>query len=58
MFVIAALAATAGLAQTARENTADAERLVKALEVHVASVVGEIGAGAGELTFAMARTVG
>ena len=58
MFVIGALVTSAGLAQTARDNAADAERLVKALDVHLASVVGEIGAGAGELTFAMARTVG
>src|SRR5260370_23107353 len=58
MFVIGALVTSAGLAQTARDNAADAERLVKALDVHLASVVGEIGAGAGELTFAMAMTVG
>jgi SAM-dependent methyltransferase len=58
MFVIGGLVTAAGLAQTAQENAADAERLVKALDVHPASVVGEIGAGAGELTFAMARTVG
>ena len=54
----AALAATAGLAQTAQENAADAERLMRALEVRPGSVVGEVGAGAGELTLAMAKAVG
>ena len=55
---VAALAATAGLAQTAQENAADAERLMRALEVRPGSVVGEVGAGAGELTLAMAKAVG
>jgi ubiquinone/menaquinone biosynthesis C-methylase UbiE len=44
--------------QDAERNAADAERLIKALEVHSGSVVAEIGAGGGELTLAMARAVG
>ena len=49
----------AGLrAQTAAQNAADAERLIKALDIHSGSSVGEIGAGGGELTFAIARAVG
>ena len=54
----AALAATASFAQTAQENAADAERLIRALEIRSGSTVGEIGAGGGELTLAMARAVG
>jgi predicted methyltransferase len=45
-------------AQSAEDNAADAKRLVAALHVHQGSVVGEIGAGHGELTIALAREVG
>jgi ubiquinone/menaquinone biosynthesis C-methylase UbiE len=44
--------------QTAQDNARDAERLVNLLEVREGSVVGEIGAGDGELTLAFARHVG
>jgi ubiquinone/menaquinone biosynthesis C-methylase UbiE len=57
--LIATVLAVAGLrAQSAKENAADAERLVKALDLHAGSVVGEIGAGGGELTIALAKVVG
>jgi len=45
-------------AQNAQQNAADAERLVTALDLHAGSIVGEIGAGDGALTVAIARTVG
>jgi len=45
-------------AQSAQENAADAEWLIKSLEIHEGSAVGEIGAGDGELTVAMAKAVG
>jgi ubiquinone/menaquinone biosynthesis C-methylase UbiE len=45
-------------AQSAKENAADAERLVEALAIHAGSTVGEIGAGGGELTIALAKVVG
>lgn len=48
----------AALAQTARENAADVEWLVTALEIKAGSTVGEIGAGGGELTFLLAHEVG
>ena len=58
-FVLATLAAASGLrAQSAADNAADAERLIKALEIHAGSFVGEIGAGDGALSLAIARAVG
>ena len=51
------LTANAG-AQGARENASDREWLVKSLEIRAGSVVGEIGAGGGELTFLLAAEVG
>jgi ubiquinone/menaquinone biosynthesis C-methylase UbiE len=48
----------ATFSQSAQENAADAARLIKALEIHAGSAVGEIGAGGGELTIAMAKEVG
>jgi ubiquinone/menaquinone biosynthesis C-methylase UbiE len=45
-------------AQSADDNAADAKRLIAALNIHKGSIVGEIGAGHGELTVAMAREVG
>src|SRR4029077_15397079 len=50
--------ASAVFAQTAQENAADAAWLVKVLEIPEGTVVGEIGAGGGELTVAMAKAVG
>jgi ubiquinone/menaquinone biosynthesis C-methylase UbiE len=44
--------------QTPQENAADAERLIAALNIQSGSIVGEIGAGGGELTLAMAKAVG
>jgi ubiquinone/menaquinone biosynthesis C-methylase UbiE len=55
---VLALACVTLVAQTAQENAADAERLIKALEIGPGSVVGEIGAGSGELTLAIATAVG
>jgi ubiquinone/menaquinone biosynthesis C-methylase UbiE len=53
------VAATAALrAQNAQENAADAERLIRALAVQPGQTIGEIGAGGGELTIALARVVG
>ena len=52
------LAAGIAAAQDARQNTADAEWLIKVLEVRSGSVVAEIGAGDGALTFALARAAG
>jgi ubiquinone/menaquinone biosynthesis C-methylase UbiE len=51
-------AASAVFAQSARENADDATWLIQGLEIHEGSIVGEIGAGGGELTIAMARAVG
>ncbi|PYR76690.1 MAG: hypothetical protein DMF86_11515 [Acidobacteria bacterium] len=48
----------AALAQSARDNADDAGRLVKALDLRAGSVVGEIGAGSGELTVLLAKAVG
>jgi ubiquinone/menaquinone biosynthesis C-methylase UbiE len=58
LLVISLLSAAGLPAQSARENTADAEWLVKVLEIRPGTIVGEIGAGSGELTFAIARAVG
>jgi SAM-dependent methyltransferase len=43
--------------QAARQNTLDAEWLERVLEIKDGSVVGEIGAGDGELTVLIARAV-
>ena len=56
--IAAAITAAAAFAQSAASNAADAERLVRVLEIRSGSIVGEIGAGSGELTLAMAKTVG
>jgi ubiquinone/menaquinone biosynthesis C-methylase UbiE len=53
-----AAASVATFTQSAQENAADAETLIKALGIHRGMAVGEIGAGGGELTIAMAREVG
>jgi predicted methyltransferase len=57
--IVAALAASAPVAQTAQDDAADVARLIRALDVKPGSVVGEVGAGgSGELTIAMAKVVG
>jgi ubiquinone/menaquinone biosynthesis C-methylase UbiE len=57
--IVITVTATAALrAQNAQENAADAERLIKALAVQPGQTIGEIGAGGGELTIALARAVG
>jgi ubiquinone/menaquinone biosynthesis C-methylase UbiE len=56
--VIAALATCGLVAQSAQQNAADAERLIQVLEIRTGASVGEIGAGDGELTLAIARAVG
>lgn len=53
-FILSVLTSTWLVAQ----NAADAERVIKALEIRAGSVVGEIGAGDGELTLAIAKAVG
>lgn len=55
--IVTALAVSAS-AQSARDYAADAARLIEVLGVREGSVVGEIGAGSGELTVAMGRAVG
>jgi ubiquinone/menaquinone biosynthesis C-methylase UbiE len=44
--------------QSAQQNAADAEWLVKVLDIRPGHTVGEIGAGGGELSVAMANAVG
>jgi ubiquinone/menaquinone biosynthesis C-methylase UbiE len=44
--------------QTAQQNAADAEWLLKVLDIRPGHTVGEIGAGDGDLTVAMANAVG
>jgi ubiquinone/menaquinone biosynthesis C-methylase UbiE len=58
VLIVAAIAAATPFAQSAATNSADAERLVRVLEIGPGSSVGEVGAGGGELTVAMARIVG
>jgi len=59
VIVLAILAfAAVGFAQTAQENAADVEWLIASLEIHPGSSVGEIGAGEGALTMAIAKAVG
>jgi ubiquinone/menaquinone biosynthesis C-methylase UbiE len=57
-FVIASAATCALVAQSAPQNAADAAWLIQTLEIRAGSTVGEIGAGDGEITFAIARAVG
>lgn len=46
------------VAQSAADNAADADRLTNALGIHAGSAVCEVGAGSGELTVLLAKTVG
>ncbi len=57
-FILSVLASTFLFAQNAEQNVADAERVIKALEIRAGSVVAEIGAGDGALTLAVAKAVG
>src|SRR5438128_2601379 len=57
ILVLAALAVAAAPAQTRQQNEDDAAWLIKVLEIRPGSVVGEIGAGGGELTFLLAKAV-
>jgi ubiquinone/menaquinone biosynthesis C-methylase UbiE len=56
--LVIAVAAGTATAQNAKQDAADAERLISVLGVSTGSVVGEIGAGDGTLTVAMAKAVG
>ena len=56
--VSALLVAVASIPVFTQNNTRDAERLIAELAVSPGMTVGEIGAGAGELTVLMARYVG
>jgi predicted methyltransferase len=56
--ILSVLASTFLSAQNAEQNAADAERVIKALEIRAGSVVAEIGAGDGTLTLAVAKAVG
>ena len=58
VLVLVATGTPQARAQSARDNDADVAWLMKALELHAGSSVGEIGAGGGELTFLLAREVG
>lgn len=57
-FVIASAATCRLVAQSAQQNAADAAWLIQTLEIRAGSTVGEVGAGDGEITFAIARAVG
>ena len=53
-----ALVASSAAAQNTQQNAADADRVIKALDIRAGSVVGEVGAGDGALTVAIASAVG
>jgi len=57
-FLLTSLAFTHPLAQSPAEDAADAAWLAQALDIREGSTVGEIGAGGGELTIALAKVVG
>ena len=56
--VAAVFTASSAIAQSAQGDAADVERLVRALEITTGSAVGEVGAGGGGLTLAIAKVVG
>jgi ubiquinone/menaquinone biosynthesis C-methylase UbiE len=56
--VIAAALGGSAVARSAQDNAADAARLITLLDIREGSIVGEVGAGDGELTIALARHVG
>ena len=53
-----AVAASPASAQNAAQYAADAERVIKALDLRPGSIVAELGAGDGELTMLIAKAVG
>jgi ubiquinone/menaquinone biosynthesis C-methylase UbiE len=57
-FLLTSLAFAHPFAQSPAEDAADAAWLARALDIHEGSTVGEIGAGGGELTIALAKVVG
>jgi ubiquinone/menaquinone biosynthesis C-methylase UbiE len=57
-FVTALAAASLLQAQGAADIAADAERLLKALDIRTGQIIGELGAGDGQLTVALAKSVG
>ena len=57
-FVLALAVAAPAAAQNAARIAADAERLIKALDLRPGSVVAELGAGDGGLTVLIAKAVG
>jgi ubiquinone/menaquinone biosynthesis C-methylase UbiE len=58
VIVLAAAAASTVSAQSPKQNTADVERVIQALDIRPGSFVGEVGAGDGALTVAIAGAVG
>ena len=58
VIVFAAAAASSVSAQNAQQNAADAGRVIQALDIRPGSQVGEVGAGDGALTVAIAAAVG
>jgi ubiquinone/menaquinone biosynthesis C-methylase UbiE len=56
--VLSAVGAALLAGQSARDNAADADRLVAALGIRAGSTVADIGAGSGELTVLIAEVVG
>ena len=58
VFIGVLLPATHPRAQSAAQNATDVAWLVQVLEIKEGSTVGEIGAGTGELTMLLAKTVG
>jgi tRNA A58 N-methylase Trm61 len=50
--------ASSALAQAAAQYAADADRLIKALDIRAGMTISEIGAGGGEMTVPLARAVG
>ena len=57
-FVLALTASVYLAGHTADQGAADADRLIKALDLRAGSIVAEIGAGDGELTVSIAQIVG
>jgi len=56
--LMVAVSAAPAAAQNAAQNAADAERVVKALDLRPGAIVAELGAGDGALTVLIARIVG
>ena len=58
VLMVAVAVAPPAAAQNAAQNAADAERVVKALDLRPGAIVAELGAGDGALTMLIARIVG